>query len=175
MITRELFQAIYGQYAQSPGGTHGISHWARVLENGRLLASRTDGANLYVVELFSVFHDSRRVTEKRDPDHGRRGAELALELRGKAFDLTDHEFSLLYDACVRHTDGDTQADVTIQVCWDSDRLDLGRVNIIPEPKKLCTRAARNPEVISWALDRSRIRFEPDLMVSEWGMDLRLKN
>jgi hypothetical protein len=30
-----------------------------------------------------------------------------------------------------HTNGYKHDDVTIQSCWDSDRLDLGRVNIMP--------------------------------------------
>ena len=28
----------------------------------------------------------------------------------------------------------TEADITIQTCWDSDRLDLGRVGMMPEPR-----------------------------------------
>ena len=174
MISKDLFQKIFSQYAQMPGGTHGISHWARVLENGRLIASRTE-ANLHVVELFSVFHDSRRLTEKRDPNHGQRGADLAVALRGTYFDVSDEEFNLLYDACVRHTDGETMADITIQTCWDSDRLDLGRVNIIPHSDKLCTLAAKDPDVIAWALKRSVERFEPELMMTEWGINIHLKN
>jgi uncharacterized protein len=169
VLTKELFNVIRSHYAQSYGGTHGLSHWARVLENGRLLSSKTN-ANLHVVELFAVFHDSGRISEKRDPDHGQRGADLAKKLRGKHFDLPDHDFNLLYDACVRHTDGETDADITVQVCWDSDRLDLGRVNIIPSPDKLCTKAARDPEVIAWALERSKVRFEPELMKIEWGLN-----
>ena len=60
-----------------------------------------------------------------DDGHGQRGAELAAELRGTLFDLPDADFELLYEACARHTDGLTDADITIQTCWDADRLDLG--------------------------------------------------
>ncbi|MBU1170644.1 MAG: hypothetical protein KKD44_13870 [Proteobacteria bacterium] len=168
MITKELLGTIVSHYAQNENGRHGIVHWARVLENGRRLCS-INGARRQVVELFAVFHDSGRVTEKRDPGHGQRGADFALALRGKAFDLDDEDFKLLYDACVRHTDGETMADLTVQTCWDSDRLDLGRVNITPDPAMLCTEAAKEKSMIEWAEARSRENHVPTLIRDEWGI------
>lgn len=153
-------------------GTHGISHWARVLENGRLLAQVT-GADLEVVELFAIFHDARRVNEGWDIGHGSRGAQLAEELLGRGFDLSVEPFQLLEIACIQHTDGLLEADITVQTCWDSDRLDLLRAGIRPSPDMLCTEAARNPEVITWANHRSRTRFEPALIQEEWGIDRQL--
>ena len=120
-------------YALPWGGDHGVAHWARVLENGLRLAEET-GADLGVVRLFAVLHDSRRVNEVTDPDHGPRAAEFALSLRGHLFDLPDHEFRLLHRACAGHTHERTHPDVTIQTCWDADRLDLGRVGITPAPE-----------------------------------------
>lgn len=168
MITKTLFDRILAQYAQTANGRHGLAHWARVLENGRRLSSM-NGANIRVVELFAVFHDACRVTEKRDPGHGQRGADLAVNFRGTYFDLPDRDFDLLYEACVRHTDGDTEADLTIQTCWDSDRLDLARVNITPSPDKLCTVAARDRAVLAWAIRRSVENVEPLLIRDEWGV------
>ncbi|MFM7531655.1 MAG: hypothetical protein ACKO5J_04035, partial [Rubrivivax sp.] len=49
-----------------------------------------------------------------------------------------------------HSSGLTEADVTVQTCWDADRLDLGRVGIRPSPRYLCTPAARQPETIARA-------------------------
>jgi uncharacterized protein len=49
----------------------------------------------------------------------------------------------------------TEADVTVQTCWDADRLDLGRIGIKPEPRFLCTAAAQDPALIEWALLRSQ--------------------
>ena len=106
-----------------PTGTHGVGHWARVLENGLRLAERTVD-KVQVVQLFAVFHDSRRINEGVDPGHGKHGAEQAALLRGDLFDLADDDFALLYDACVWHTDGLTEGHLTIQTCWDADRLDL---------------------------------------------------
>ena len=134
-------------------GHHGASHWVRVRRNGLLLAKQT-GANALVVELFAFFHDSCRVNEYTDRNHGSRGAELAVKLRGKYFDATEAEMALLVCACSGHSDGHLDADITVQTCWDADRLDLGRVGIEPDAKYLCTAAAKDPETIASAYKRS---------------------
>ena len=56
---KPLIHQILEDYALPWHGTHGVGHWARVLENGLRLA-KTTRANLEVVQLFAVFHDSRR-------------------------------------------------------------------------------------------------------------------
>src|SRR5690348_144434 len=119
MITPKLIQAILKQYQLSWQGIHGPIHWARVLENGRKLAALT-GARLEVVELFAAFHDSCRRNDDFDPQHGSRGAKLAAQLRGTYFDLSDLDFACLSAACRLHTSGLTDADVTVQTCWDAD-------------------------------------------------------
>ena len=116
---------------------HGPDHWRRVERNACILATRT-GANVSVVRLFALFHDSRRVNDGHDPEHGKRGAEFAARVRGRWFDLPDDEFGLLHHACVWHTDGDRHEDPTIGTCWDADRLDLGRVGIMPEAAYMST-------------------------------------
>ncbi len=167
---KKLVKIIVDQYAQSPGGVHGVSHWARVLENGRLIARNSD-AKLEIVELFAIFHDSKRVTETRDHNHGLRGAEFAASLRGEYLNLSDNDFDLLYYACSHHTNGLTDADITVQACWDSDRLDLGRALITPVPEKMCTEYAKDTEIIEWAHKRSCDGFRPSLIMDEWGIDL----
>jgi uncharacterized protein len=49
-------------------------------------------------------------------------------------------------------------DVTIQTCWDADRLDLGRVGTKPNPTYLGTAAARNQEFMADAVKRSKMKF-----------------
>lgn len=169
---KSLVHAILENYTLLIDGTHGVSHWARVLETGRRLAEET-GANADVVRLFAVFHDSRRVKEGFDDGHGQRGAELAAKLRGKHFTLADREFDLLHEACCLHTDGLTEADVTVQTCWDADRLDLGRVFMAPDRSKLCTKAAKRPEFLNWAYGRAAFQVVPELVLSDWGIDVRL--
>ena len=61
--------------------------------------------------------------------------------------MTDEDFNLLFTACAGHADGETDGNLTIQTCWDADRLDLGRVGVTPDPSRLCTDAAKAPEMI----------------------------
>lgn len=133
-----LWQRITGEF-QHPGyySVHGPDHWRRVERNGLLLATRT-GADIAVVRLFALFHDSRRVNENWDEGHGARGAEFAASLLGSAFQLSGERFELLHYACTWHTDGHHHDDPTIATCWDADRLDLGRVGIIPSPGFMST-------------------------------------
>lgn len=133
----QLWDRVAAQFQGGPWSLHGPTHWRRVERNGLLLATRTQ-ANVDVVRLFAVFHDSRRENEGTDDGHGARGAEFAQSLRGEAFDLSDEDFELLHYACTWHTHGTTHENVTIASCWDADRLDLGRVGVNPDPKRMCT-------------------------------------
>jgi uncharacterized protein len=167
---KPIVHRILEDYALPLHGTHGVGHWARVLENGLRLAE-ISGARIEVVRLFAVIHDSRRVNEGVDDGHGQRGAELAAELRGDLFDLDDHDFQLLYEACARHTDGLTDGDITIRTCWDADRLDLGRVGTTPSSERLCTAAAKRPDFLNWADGRGAFEVVPGLVAEEWEIDL----
>lgn len=163
-----LLQEIRARYTLDWHGLHGVTHWARVFENGLRIAHIHD-VNQDVLLLFSIFHDSRRVNDEVDPGHGHRGAELAARYRGRYFELADKEFDVLYYACETHTDGLTEGDLIVQICWDADRLDLARViGLTPKPEKLCTEAAKDPEVIAWASDRARNIHIPELLSTEWG-------
>jgi uncharacterized protein len=164
--TGTLIHAVLEKYALPVRGMHGVVHWARVLENGLRLADMT-GAHAEVVALFALFHDSRRVNDGHDRGHGHRGAKFAQSLRGTLIHLDDRRFELLYEACRLHTDGLTEADVTIQACWDADRLDLGRVGITPYPDRLCTDAAR--ELLEWADERATLEYEPEIVRDVWGL------
>ena len=152
-IQPEFFDFLVAGYAMDHRGFHGRAHWLRVLENGRMLAA-AEGANLKVVELFAVIHDSKRENEDWDEYHGARAAEHARKLRGTWFDLTDSEMALLEYACEQHSNGLLGADITVQCCWDADRLDLGRVGIYPDSLRLCTETARSPFVIEMAYQNS---------------------
>jgi len=123
-------------------GTHGSRHWARVRLHGLAIASGT-GASIRVVELFAFLHDARRRDEWVDPGHGVRSALLVRELGAEALGVSPEEEELLAFACRHHSDGMVDADISVQACWDADRLDLGRVGIAPDPDLLCTGAARD--------------------------------
>ncbi len=171
VLTPALLARILQDYALRPTGLHGVAHWARVLENGRRLTALTPGADADIVELFAVFHDSRRVNDGWDHGHGGRGAQLAHELRGQYFETDDARFALLEYACWHHTAGETKADPSVQVCWDADRLDLLRVGTRPRRELLCTQAARTAEIMDWANRRASTYEVPELIRSEWGLKL----
>ncbi|MES2438487.1 MAG: hypothetical protein V4584_05455 [Verrucomicrobiota bacterium] len=133
----KLIDAVSRQFHGGPHSVHGPDHWRRVEQNGLWLATQT-GADTLVTRLFAWFHDSKRENDFTDPDHGRRGGQHAISLRGKVFDLDDAAFESLVYACTWHTDADFSDDPTIGTCWDSDRLDLGRVGMIPSSEFMST-------------------------------------
>ena len=136
-----LWKVVSDQFPLGYESTHGPAHWRRVERNGLLLATRS-GADVTVVRLFAVFHDSRRQNEGTDPQHGPRGAELAAKMRGQYFELEDAPYDQLIHACTSHTDATHHEDPTIGTCFDADRLDLGRVGIIPDPEYMSTAFGR---------------------------------
>jgi uncharacterized protein len=139
----DLLRTILEGYELPKEGLHGPRHWIRVSRMGLKLARATAGADQEVVHMFALFHDSRRVNEEIDPDHGLRGAELARSMRDThLIHLNDAQFDLLRYACVHHTDGETSTEPTIGCCWDADRLDLDRVGIEPEADYLSTLAGK---------------------------------
>lgn len=152
-LSVDLFKYLVNTHALGHDGFHGQGHWQRVLQNGREIAAAT-GANLKVVQLFAVIHDSKRENEGHDPDHGLRAADYAKTLQGEWFELSIAELNLLCEACRYHSEGFTAADLTIQACWDADRLDLGRVGIKPDARFLCTDYAKRPDVLIAAYERS---------------------
>ena len=153
MINRPLLRRLRQDFRLDWHGIHGVSHWARVRLNGVLLARHT-GARTDVVELFAFLHDSQRRHDGRDRDHGRRAASYVLALQGEIIHLDREGLEMLTHACACHSDGHTEADVTVQTCWDADRLDLGRVGIRLDPARLCTPASRTAEMIRPAVARS---------------------
>lgn len=151
--TPELVAMIRRQFTLDWRGIHGAGHWSRVRTIGLRLAAST-GANAAVVEYFSLFHDCRRLDDGYDHGHGPRAAEFVTQLREPWIRLGDADFERLTLALNGHSDGQLSEDATVQTCWDADRLDLGRVGIVPNPKYLGTRAARDPAMIDWAYERS---------------------
>jgi uncharacterized protein len=167
---KPIVHAILAQYTLPSDGVHGIAHWARVLETGVRL-SKVTGANIEVVRLFAAFHDCRRVTEGADPSHGLRGAEYAAELRGKLFDLNDDDFDLLFVACAGHMDRLLDDDVTVQTCWDADRLDIGRLGVKTDPFSLGEGTVdEHGDIMDWADRRAKTHVIPQLIQRNWGIN-----
>lgn len=161
-----LVEAVLDNYGLEWNGIHGIGHWGRVVENGWALSQET-GCDRDVITLFAVFHDSRRFNDGHDPEHGLRGARLAKSLRGKLFEIDDAAFELLKFACIHHTSGLTEGELTVQCCWDADRLDLGRVGTVPDPRYLCTDVAKSHKMRQWADGRGQMEFIPEAVRELW--------
>jgi len=161
-----LLNNISEQYILHPNGAHGLSHWGRVLENGLRLAE-VEGGDQNVITLFAIFHDACRHNQSIDPGHGARAAKLADKVLNGHPDITPHQLDLLMTACDGHTDGKTEGDITIQICWDADRLDLFRVGIRPKARYLCTETAKEHFLISWANKRAASDHTPDFVTDSW--------
>lgn len=155
MVSQAVLELVRRTFALPLGGIHGEAHWQRVYDNGQRLAERT-GADARIVELFAYLHDSCRLNDGWDRDHGRRAADLVRSLNDRLLGLADEGLDSLAYACAYHSDGLVEANVTVQTCWDADRLDLGRIGIRPDPCHLCTPAAQDPAMIEWAWRRSQL-------------------
>lgn len=130
---------------------HDISHWKRVAVNGKLLCEcferRTpwftrkfkEKPNLRVITLFAFLHDSHRVDDGCDMEHGPRAAKAISEIRNTLLSyLSDKEFWQLQEAIKYHTSATSHPDVTVATCFDADRLDLVRIGIQPNPQYMAT-------------------------------------
>ena len=153
IITPALITMLRQHFILDWRGIHGASHWARVRHNGLLLCEST-GANPRVVEAFAFLHDACRHDDDCDPDHGARSAAFARTLTQDLLPLSSQELELVCMACEGHSLGGLQAEISVQVCWDADRLDIGRVGMYPNPERLCTEAARDYQFMHEAYVRS---------------------
>ena len=157
VLKAELVQVLRREFSLDWGGIHGAAHWARVRFNGLRIA-RVNGARSDVVECFALLHDSQRMHDGTDKLHGARAADYVRRINRALLHLDASGLDQLVYACQYHSDGLTEADTTVQTCWDADRLDLGRVGIKPNPSRLCTIAASDPAFLRAAYDRSRRRM-----------------
>jgi uncharacterized protein len=128
---------------------HGPQHWRAVARVGVQLARLTPGADLGIVALFALCHDTQRLNDGHDPDHGRRAATMVGSL-GHELGLTGGRLERLAHACAGHADGLTSDNPTVGACWDADRLNLWRVGMTPDPGLLSTEAARNEAIYGWS-------------------------
>lgn len=130
---------------------HGLDHWWRVWKNAQLLTGKDSSADMEVVALYALFHDSMRHNDGDDVGHGLRGYKLwerfyLIQDLGRWF--SDRQGELLFEACAEHSEGLRSIDPTIAVCWDADRFDLHRKAIWPDSRFMSTN-----EALSLTMDR----------------------
>lgn len=154
-------------------GVHGISHWARLYTYGNILCDGNSNIDRKVVSMFSIFHDSCRLNDHDDPGHGKRSCKLLENILPDLGGLNIEQYTQLYYACGRHTFGtpDEVDDVTILTCWDIDRLDLYRVGNYPDPKLLCTPAARDKDLIWRCSELAEHHHVYHDVINNWGVDI----
>lgn len=132
-----LWSRVVAQFRLPAYSAHAEDHWKRVEHYG-LWVGQHSGADLLVVRLFALFHDSQREEDSGDPEHGPRAAVYAAQLCGREFELAAEQLKLLQLACRDHTRGFTSRNPTIGACWDADRLDLDRVGARPRAEFMST-------------------------------------
>jgi uncharacterized protein len=143
---KDLILKIEEQFKIDFYGLHGIEHWKRVYENTQKLASYYK-IQSEVFGLFSLLHDSKRVNEDIDKFHGKRASLFVEELiKSKEIILDDEDTKRLIYACKNHTHSDKKdplyKDLVVQICFDSDRLDIDRVCLEVDSKYLATDYAK---------------------------------
>lgn len=137
---KKLVEKVVSEAKLFNSSIHGVSHWQTVERNGVYLCS-FNSADIDVVRLFALFHDSKRENDHRDLDHGPR-AEMYLREIQSLVPLKLNQFENLCTACRTHTIGKIAKNETIATCWDSDRLDIGRVGIKPNADFLTSEEAK---------------------------------
>jgi uncharacterized protein len=142
IISQTLVDGVLSDRPERGSGIHGQGHWLRVERNGLFLAEK-EGADPIIVSLFALFHDSRRINDATDPEHGKRGAQLALALfADDLLPVSQDQLEVLVFACEGHTDTLYSGDITVGSCWDADRLDLTRIGLSPDSRYLNTATAK---------------------------------
>lgn len=129
----------FGQNCDS--SIHGYEHWKRVENVGHMLCG-SEGVDKMFVTLFSYFHDSCRVDDSVDTRHGQVAANYAKSLRGVCYDMGQEDFDLLYTSIYFHSHPMVTNNASVGVCWDSDRIDLVRVGLIPKIEYMSTKSAK---------------------------------
>lgn len=141
-----VIEAVVDEYVLGLHGIHGPKHWARVFENTQELC-RATGADPLVCGLFAVIHDSKRLNEGTDPNHGPRAAEFVRKLWINGFlkGLGEGQILSLVDCCHEHTYVRNHSDLNVRVCADSDRLDIGRIGVQVDPRFMLTQQSHLAE------------------------------
>ena len=133
----DLREFCVNRWPENMGVIHGVGHWDRVAKFGKMLYQ--EGADMDVVMCFAYLHDSERINNSVDDEHGLRASLFIDTIRDTYLKaLSDEQISTLKMACEMHTVVPRTSDITVNICFDSDRMDLLRVGIMPLPERMAT-------------------------------------
>lgn len=126
---------------------HDLSHFMRVIVWGLALSRYNEAKGIIinnkVVVWFGLLHDICRESDFDDKEHGLRAACYVKMIRNTWLgDLNDNEILLLSEAVKYHNKIRQYGEITIDTCFDADRLDLLRFGITVNPERLATNAAK---------------------------------
>ena len=120
------------------GTTHDVEHWDRVAKFGRLLFK--EGADIDVIMPFAFLHNSERENNVYDEEHGLRASKQIDIIRETELkNLNDRQIAKLKRACELHTIKHRTGDMTVDICFGADRMDLLRIGIMPSPERITTK------------------------------------
>ncbi len=129
---------------------HGYDHWRGVERRGHYIAER-NGADKKVVSAFAFTHDIGRTVDSKEPGHGQWSADIIRQFfPPEVFGLDTRQYRQLLEAVAEH-DIETarSSDITVQTCWDADRLDLPRLYVFPDKNRLCTEVGKSEETFCY--------------------------
>ena len=141
-----LFEKVSNEFALSLEGIHGVKHWIQVYHYTQFLA-KSYNIESEVFLLFSLLHDSKRENEYEDIEHGIKAARSIEAYQNQGLILLSNEDTeRLIFACANHTKADKShplyQDLVVQICLDADKLDIGRVGVIPHESHFLTDVAK---------------------------------
>lgn len=158
-ISKQALALVLPQYKlDHKSRIHGIPHWANVSAIGLKLCSelKLTGEALDVVQWFAYLHDACRVNDDADPGHGMRAAAFARQCWAtEDIKMSEAYFQMLCEALSGHSLGYRYGrHLVVNVCWDADRLELPRVDIIPDPARMCTEPGKRIAVDWQRIDKA---------------------
>lgn len=144
----KLVETVVARAPRADSTAHGEAHWRAVAWTALELAGEVAGADPVVGLLFGLLHDSQRIDDGHDPEHGPRAAAFTRELaRAGLLPVEEARLVVLCRAIAEHTTARPTDDPTLGVCYDADRLNLWRIGVRPYERFLSTEPAKRREVI----------------------------
>lgn len=127
---------------------HGFLHSKYVEAFGLIMVEEYAKENIVVdkdvVQWFAYLHDSMSKDKKYDPKHGEKAASYIDEIRNDYLqDLSEIQIVKLKKACTLHSTIISTGDITIDVCFDADRLDSPKFGRVTDIEKMATRIGKD--------------------------------